>query len=146
MTSSLLYVSQSNLRLPAQAAEVDRIVATARARNALLNVTGALVFTQARFAQILEGPEASIAELMASIERDKRHRDVEVVLVETIAERRFPDWSMAYRGGSIFVDRHIKPLLQHGVSDSTRSDTATKLLDLMVEVTQREQQRAKSDA
>jgi hypothetical protein len=111
-----------------------------------LNVTGALVFTEARFAQVLEGPEASITELMADIERDKRHRDVEVVLVESIAERRFPGWAMAYRGGSIFLDRHIKPLLQHGLSDATRSDTATKLLELMVEVTQREQLRDKSHA
>jgi hypothetical protein len=63
--------------------------------------------------------------------------------VETIAERRFLGWAMAYNGGSIFIDRHVKPLLQHGLSGPMRNDTITKLLEMMVELTHREQQRVK---
>jgi hypothetical protein len=109
--TSLLYVSKSNLTLPEEAGEVLAIVATARRRNAELGVTGALVFTESRFAQVLEGDEEAIDALMLSILKDRRHEQVTVVDRTEVAMRRFPQWSMAYSGPSLYVDRHIKPLL-----------------------------------
>jgi hypothetical protein len=136
MVSSLLYVSQSTLRQLEQAAEVDRIVEVAQSRNTDLGVTGSLIFTESRFAQILEGPRAAIEELMSSIRRDPRHRDVNVVLTEDLPARRFPYWALAYNGPSIFVDRHVKPLLQQEMNPADRELRAGRLLRLMVELTQ----------
>lgn len=111
MITSLLYVSVSTLKLPGEAHEVDDLVAVARSRNATLDVTGALIFTEMHFAQILEGSAAAVEELMVSIRADRRHREVSTVSVIETPQRRFPDWSMAYSGPSFYLDRHVTPLL-----------------------------------
>jgi hypothetical protein len=107
MLVSLIYVSRSLLNFPDEAAEVDRIVGVSVARNEGLSVTGALIFTGKRFAQVLEGPESSLDELMNSIRRDPRHTDLTVVQQTPVAERRFAGWSMAYSGASTYVNRQI---------------------------------------
>lgn len=106
MVCSLLYVSQ---RL-ATRDDITAIVEVSRARNATLDVTGALVASQNWFAQILEGPERSIDALMTSICRDQRHRDVQILIHEDIEERQFPDWALAYNGSAQFVDGLIEVL------------------------------------
>ncbi len=65
---------------------------------------GALVALQHWFAQILEGSGGSIDTLMTSISRDRRHRDVQILVYEDIKERQFPDWTLAYNGSAHFVD------------------------------------------
>src|SRR4051794_24960505 len=130
---SLLYVSRSLLRLPDEAGEVDRIVAVARRENERLRVTGALVFTQAHFAQVLEGDQASVETLMARIRRDPRHDRVTIVSAGERDTRLFPQWSMAYSGGSLYVDRHIKPLLAPAVEQATTERLAEQLVRLMRE-------------
>ena len=134
MVTSLLYVSRSLLVLPEQAEEIQKIVEVARSRNARLDVTGALIFTEARFAQVLEGSTEAVEELMASIRRDPRHKDVEVVEVAEITSRRFPNWTMAYSGPSFYVDRHIKPLVNSGLETGPRGELASKLIGFMREL------------
>jgi hypothetical protein len=129
---SLLYVSEATHSLPGGGDPVEAIVEVALSRNAALDVTGALIFTGNHFAQVLEGPPAAVAELMVSISRDERHGHVDVVETASIAERRFPDWSLAYAGPSVFVDRHIAPLLQ-GPTGREASDRAARLIRLMRE-------------
>lgn len=111
MITSLLYVSVSTLKLPDEAGEVYELVGVARSRNATLDVTGALIFTETHFAQILEGSAAAVEELMVSIRADRRHREVNTVSVIETPQRRFADWSMAYSGPSFYLDRHVTPLL-----------------------------------
>lgn len=111
MLDSLLYVSTSALVPSQQALELERIVQSSQGRNLEQDVTGALVFTERHFAQYLEGPEEGMEELMASIRRDWRHKDVQTVYREPISERRFPTWSMAYAGPSTFVAGHVRSLL-----------------------------------
>lgn len=103
---SLLYVSR-RVVVPDLDAAVARIVETSLARNRALDVTGALIATDALFAQVLEGPDEAIAELMISIRRDPRHQDLSVAFDEPIAQRRFADWALAYRGGAGFVSRLV---------------------------------------
>jgi hypothetical protein len=106
MECSLLYVS----RRPATTDDIAAIVQVSRARNASLDVTGALVASRNWFAQILEGPGDSIDELMASISCDERHSDMEILVYSDIAERQFGDWALAYNGSSYFVDQLIEVL------------------------------------
>jgi hypothetical protein len=129
----LLYVSRSLLRLPGQSGEVDRIVAVARRENARLGVTGALVFSRAHFAQVLEGDRQAVETLMARIRRDSRHDSVTVVAEGPRDGRLFPHWSMAYSGGSLYVDRHIKPLLAPAAEPGATGPLAEKLVRLMRE-------------
>ncbi|MEA3038010.1 MAG: hypothetical protein QOE79_523 [Sphingomonadales bacterium] len=134
----LLYVSRSLLRLPDEAGEVDRIVAVARRENARLGVTGALVFTRAHFAQVLEGDQGAVESLMARIRSDSRHDTVTLVSAGAREGRLFPHWSMAYSGGSLYVDRHIKPLLAPGPEPGATDRLAEKLVRLMREFTAQE--------
>lgn len=106
MECSLLYVS----RRIATDADVHGIVTISQVRNASLHVTGALVASRTRFAQILEGPHAGVDALMNSICRDSRHTDVEVLLCDEVDARCFPGWSLAYSGASTFIDGLIADL------------------------------------
>ena len=101
---SLTYVSVSTLPDDVAGAEVSQVVNLARRRNVELTVTGALIFTGTHFAQLIEGPKASIDALMTSIVRDDRHTRLRVVERIEIAGRRFPDWQMAYQGSATYVD------------------------------------------
>ncbi len=106
MDASLLYVS----RRAATDADVRDIVETSRARNAQLQVTGALAASRGWFSQILEGPRSAVDALMDSIRRDRRHSGVEVLVYEDIERRRFPGWTLAYSGAAEFVDGLIRAL------------------------------------
>jgi len=106
MDRSLLYVSQ---RL-ATRAEIAAIVEISRARNATLDITGALVASRKWFAQILEGSGQSMDMLMADIRSDRRHRDVQILLYEEIEIREFDGWALAYNGSAQFVDKLIEVL------------------------------------
>lgn len=112
MDQSLLYVSTRCHGADDGATHVQDIVAISRPRNASLDVTGALVATPGSFAQILEGPETHLAELMASIRRDQRHRDIRLVDLGGRSKRDFAGWSLAYSGESSRVSRAIGLLIE----------------------------------
>lgn len=129
----LLYVSESCLKWPDDAHQVDAMVAVSRARNAELSLTGALIYTRTHFAQVLEGRAADIAALMEVIRADPRHRNICVVADEPLHARHFPDWSMAYSGPSFYVDRQIKPLLSNATDPARSRRAAAGLLAMMRE-------------
>lgn len=114
MPYSLLYVSRTLLKFPTGNAEVEAIVAVSLVRNAGLDVTGALISTPAYFAQVLEGPQPAVAELMRSIMRDPRHTEIKLLTEGEVPERRFSGWSMAYSGYATYVDDHIEPFFTPG--------------------------------
>jgi len=107
---SLLYASVSTLAADEEEAELGRIVEVSRDRNPRLGVTGTLIYTKARFAQILEGPPDAVDQLMEKIVRDRRHDRVTVVDVRETRRRRFAGWSLSYSGVSQYIDKHIRPL------------------------------------
>lgn len=104
---ALLYVSCSQLGAGERRSAIDNIVRVSQARNRQLRVTGALLATERHFAQIIEGPRASIDVLMTSINADPRHRDIIVVASGPCADRQFSEWALAYAGASIFIDRKL---------------------------------------
>ena len=130
MITSLLYVSRKCISPEREAAEVAAIVDISTKRNVLLNVTGSLVATQNNFAQIIEGPQTSIDELMASIMRDQRHKDIFVLETIALNERRFADWSMSYSGPSTYVAKHIEPLFDE--TGGTNPTAIANLIRMMV--------------
>jgi len=129
---SLTYVSESVPENPVSAAQIQAIIEVARERNMALDVTGALIATPKYFAQILEGPQASIDEIMLSISRDRRHRNIVVLNVTEIECRRFRHWTMAYCGYASYVDRHVQPLIANP-ADAGAGLALRRLTDLMLE-------------
>ncbi len=92
----LTYFSRALLRGPhwRVAEELDALLRVARIRNAYLRITGALLFHDDCFAQILEGDPEDLSWVFATISADPRHCDVTLLQRTPIAERAFPDWSM----------------------------------------------------
>ena len=72
------------------------ILASARLHNRVAGITGVLCQGQGLFIQILEGERSTVNRLYATLIKDKRHQDVELVAIEEIQTRRFPEWSMAH--------------------------------------------------
>ncbi len=66
-------------------------------RNTRVGITGLLLYKDGNIIQVLEGPEAEVRETFARIERDPRHRHVQILLQEPIEERCFPRWAMSFR-------------------------------------------------
>jgi len=99
---SLVYSSaaQLNAANAADRAMVDDILANARRRNAEVGVTGALLFTEGRFVQALEGDRSTVRATFDRIVADSRHSGVEVLASQFGDRRRFKEWSMAYVGES----------------------------------------------
>ena len=112
LVTSLIYVSRKTLPAPKNAEAINDILLVSRERNKLLQVTGALFSASNTFAQFIEGPKLAIDQLMESISRDARHRDVKVVSVKDDVPRKFPDWTMAYSGDEHYMDRHISRLFE----------------------------------
>ena len=90
---ALIYVSVAE-GLP-RPASVAAIVATAHRVNPTLSLTGMLLWHDTRFAQLLEGPTASVDAMMDRLLTDPRHRDVTVLTRWPQERRLFPDWSMS---------------------------------------------------
>ncbi|ODU70048.1 MAG: hypothetical protein ABT11_09685 [Novosphingobium sp. SCN 66-18] len=128
MLTTWLYISVSALPADAQAAAIDAIVDVSRSRNAGLDVTGALIFSGSRFAQLIEGPADSVATLRAAIKRDVRHRNVTTIEAGTSGARLFAGWSLAYSGHSTFVDRELLRIGEQHVQDAAAASRNLKLV------------------
>lgn len=61
-----------------------------------------LLYNAGSFAQILEGPLNNVQRIFETIQRDSRHGQVTVIQSEFTARRQFPDWAMAFAGGSSY--------------------------------------------
>ena len=109
--TSILYISTSAMDADSAERQVNTIVDIARERNPFFELTGALLFTGVHFAQVLEGHDEDIDEMLQSIKRDPRHREIMVMDRSPLVNRRFKDWSMAYSGPSAFVSGFVTRLL-----------------------------------
>lgn len=76
--------------------DLKMILQVARSKNAQRAVTGMLLYTSSSFFQILEGDDATVTELFATIASDSRHKGVIKIIHEPIAQRVFGDWTMGF--------------------------------------------------
>ena len=94
MPYQIMYSSQAVE--PMTVTDLEKILTDARAGNQARNVTGALVYVDGVFIQILEGDKDVARKLMASIAKDSRHHSVKVFYEAEVDVRAFEAWSMAY--------------------------------------------------
>lgn len=78
-------------------ADLAVLLMNSRSNNKRLGLTGLLLYRDGYFLQLIEGPLDVVRERMAIIQADPRHGQVETQLEEILPERRFPEWTMAYR-------------------------------------------------
>jgi len=74
--------------------ELYRLLRAAQARNHEEGLTGLLVYDNGCFLQTLEGPQAGLDRVWASIQRDPRHTGIELLCDHPTASRFFPDWDL----------------------------------------------------
>ena len=114
----LAYVSTETE--PFSQIDLVELLAVARAANAERGVTGLLLYREGCFYQVLEGNEFAVNKTFNDIERDPRHRDVQVLFKGESESREFPDWQMGFlnldgievdalSGFSDFLSRDAQP-------------------------------------
>ena len=93
----LVYCSRNQIRgTPEEIIrEIRIILKSAHRNNPPAGVTGALLFNEGLFAQVLEGPVDSVSRIFETIQCDGRHSDVTVLQNGPAEHRDFPEWSMA---------------------------------------------------
>jgi len=94
MPYQIMYSSQATESMAANG--LEQILADARTGNEARGITGALVYVDGVFFQILEGEKDVVRNLMASIAHDSRHHSVKVFYEAEVETRVFHSWSMAY--------------------------------------------------
>ena len=105
MLIRLLYISSA---VGTQnAAETQAIVEGSQRWNQANEVTGVLCEGEGVFLQCLEGERRQVTQLYARIYADPRHSDVQMIHCESVASRRYRNWSMGH------VDlKQVDPLRQ----------------------------------
>ena len=91
MLVRLLYASRA---IDTSPDAIDAILSQSRQYNPSSGITGILCYGGGIFLQAIEGGRSAISELYGHIQRDARHKDVELLQYEEIAERRFAGWTM----------------------------------------------------
>jgi hypothetical protein len=95
----LAYVSTASKLF--DSAELRDMLKESNARNKEAGITGMLLYKDGQFMQVLEGTLEAVAATFSRISRDPRHHGIMVLLKGAVQERRFPDWSMAFRDLSL---------------------------------------------
>ena len=91
MLVRLLYASRA---IDTSPDAIDAILSQSRQYNPSSGITGILCYGGGIFLQAIEGGRTAISELYGHIQRDTRHKNVELLQYEEISERRFAGWTM----------------------------------------------------
>jgi hypothetical protein len=91
----LIYISTAKKLLSEQ--ELTDILTVSRDNNERHNITGALLYSEGTFIQLLEGDTETIEKAFAAISKDERHKNIIKLGGGAITKRSFPDWTMAFR-------------------------------------------------
>jgi len=96
---------------------VATILAESQRNNDRDGLTGALAAHGDRYLQVVEGRPSTLDSLLRRLERDNRHKDIEVIDRRGIDGRRFDGWAMAHArfgpGDAAMLERIVS---QPGVS------------------------------
>lgn len=87
-------------------ADLKDILEKAKHNNMANGVTGALLFNQTYFAQVLEGDRKAVTDTFCRIARDPRHTDLVILEARPITQRRFADWSLCFVGQPVAEEVH----------------------------------------
>ena len=91
----IIYLSRVSEKL--SSAELVALLTKARRSNESAGITGAMVYGEGRFMQVLEGEVTAVTTLYERIIADPRHKAILKLADKPIAARTFTNWSMAFR-------------------------------------------------
>ena len=76
-----------------------RLLYHSYSNNQALGITGALIYENNQFGQVIEGERANVLKAWKRIQDDKRHHRIELLEIRDITERTYPDWLLRFYGG-----------------------------------------------
>lgn len=97
--NAIVYVSSAVQ--PVRRDDLNVVLERSRARNLAEQVTGLLLYCEGSFIQYIEGPQAPLSRIYASIRKDPLHHGVIELVNDPVATREFAGWSMAYTPAQI---------------------------------------------
>ncbi|MFN4282152.1 MAG: BLUF domain-containing protein [Alphaproteobacteria bacterium] len=133
MLDSLIYLSSAARLLTPQ--ELQDLLAISRRNNARAGIGGILLYWDGNFLQYIEGPREQINLLMTKLAADPLHGGIIVLQRQEIAERAFPDWTMAFemiKGAGDGQSDYLSDGLLSAAPE-TLSPTARRLIDIFRE-------------
>jgi len=92
--TQLIYASIAKKPFTEEA--LKELVATSRANNGRLGITGLLLYKNASFLQVIEGEEGKAVRLFEKIRQDKRHDGIVMLARRPVSVRSFPDLAMGF--------------------------------------------------
>ena len=95
------------------------ILTASRRNNQRDGITGLLYSDDARFLQVLEGPEDKVEQTFARIQTDPRHRALVILSRRTIDAREFGDWEMAHYAPGSDADAFIERIARLAANASS---------------------------
>lgn len=99
------YLSQSKLDWTDEA--IDELLERSKRNNATRKITGAMIYANGYFMQLIEGPQIAVDELYSAIEADPRHEVLSLLHNQEIKYRHFSDWAMEYRDSDDLGERAL---------------------------------------
>lgn len=121
MLSRLIYVSEPYLdpSRGSAVAQLRSIMSSSRRRNEAAKITGALIFDEGWFLQILEGDRQTVWQTFSRIAEDDRHAGCLLIEMVEISKRLFGNWWMGLATRNGVTEAAFAP---HLVNGSLRAD------------------------
>lgn len=91
-TSTLIYTSRATT--PVTMHSLEELAEKAARKNALVGVTGLLLYGSGNYFQVLEGSQGTLKMLYERIGKDRRHTGCQLLFEHDRPARLFPSWNM----------------------------------------------------
>ena len=100
--------------------DLDQLLINCRRNNAAASVTGALLYHNGYFMQLIEGHVDAINAIYDRIQADSRHEVLSILFEDQISARFFPDWSMGYRAADDMPFESLNTIYETAKVSTTR--------------------------
>lgn len=111
--------------------QLNDVLAASQRNNERDGITGALVFDDRWFLQILEGERAAVWRTLHRISDDERHANVVIAEAAEVEERLFGNWWMGLATRNAETAPLFAPYLRNGLL-RPQDMSARAILDLVV--------------
>ena len=131
----LVYYSENQL-VPADGSvlsQLSKILSASNRNNKPKNITGALVFDDLWFLQVLEGERDTVWSTFERIKEDERHSKVTLAEMRDVDDRIFGNWWMGLVTRNEATQEAFKPYMTDGRLQPGKM-SARKILAMTIEV------------
>lgn len=131
----LIYFSENLIEPNSRSvlSQLNDILAASQRNNQRVGITGALVFDDRWFLQILEGDRTEVWKTLNRISDDERHSNVTIAEAIEIEERLFGNWWMGLATRNAATAPLFAPYLRNGLLQP-QDMSARAILDLVVKL------------